>query len=102
MPLRTRISEFPWAAVVKDKCPEIDLGEWDAAPPVSDQARDVVAGALSGNGNIRVVTVKGVKLELSEGWATTRLEWAGKVQAVPATVALVLRNCWGLTSLDLR
>ena len=107
LPLRTGISQFPWAAVVTDKSPEIDLGDWDAGP-VAARALESVAGALAGNANIRVVTVKGVKLELKEGWATTRLEWANNaavqaaVRALPATVALVLRNCVCLTSLDLR
>jgi hypothetical protein len=104
LPLRTGVTEFPWAAVVKDKSPEIDLGEWDAAP-VAPQARELVAGALGGNTNIRAVTVKGVVLALRDGWATTRLENAAlkaAMRAVPATVALVLRNCWGLTSLNLR
>jgi hypothetical protein len=108
LPLRTGVTQFPWAAVIKDKRPEIDLGEWDAAP-VTPQVREAVAGVLVGNGNIRVVTVKGSKLALSKGWATARLEWACQVQeamqAVPATVALVLWtvwSCWGPTSLDLR
>jgi hypothetical protein len=105
LPLRTGVTQFPWAAVVKDKRPEIDLGEWDAAP-VALLACEAVMEALGGNGNSRVVTVKGSKLALSEGWATARIEWAGEVreamQAVPATVGLVLRCFWGLTSLDLR
>ena len=103
LPLRTGIADFPWAAVVADKSPEIDLGHWDAAP-VAPRALESVAAALGGNGNIRVVTVKGVKLALSEGWATARLEWADNaaVKALPATVAVVLWNCSALTSLDLR
>jgi hypothetical protein len=103
LPLRTGITHFPWVAVIKDKSPEIDLGDWDAAP-VPAQARELIAGALGANTNIRVVTVKGGKLALSEGWATKRLEWAEKqaVQALPTTVAFLLRNCGGLTSLDLR
>ena len=32
LPLRTGVTEFPWAAVVEAKSPEIDLGDWDAAP----------------------------------------------------------------------
>ena len=93
----------PWAAVVADKSPEIDLGDWDAAP-VAPRALESVAAALGGNGNIRVVTVKGGKLALSEGWATARLEWADNdaVKKLPATVGVVLRNCLALTSLDLR
>ena len=103
LPLRTGVSQFPWAAVVTDKSPEIDLGDWDAGP-VAARALESVAAALAGNANIRAVTVKGVKLELKVGWATTRLEWAenAAVRALPATVALVLRNCVCLTSLDLR
>ena len=101
--LRTGIADFPWAAVVADKSPEIDLGDWDAAP-VAPRALESVVAALASNGNIRVVTVKGVKLALSEGWATARLEWADNdaVKELPATVWVVLRNCSALTSLDLR
>ena len=101
--LRTGITQFPWAAVITHKSPEIDLGDWNAAglPP---QARDLIVDALGGNANIRVVAVKGVKLALSEGWRTAQLEWASNaaVEALPATVALVLCNCRGLTSLDIR
>ena len=103
LPLITGILQFPWAAVVTDKNPEIDLGDWDAGP-VAARALDSVTAALAGNANIRIVTVKGVKLGLSEGWATTLLGWAknAAVQALPGTVALLLRNCVCLTSLDLR
>jgi hypothetical protein len=102
--LRTGVTEFPWAAVVEKQSPEIDLGEWDAAA-VKPQALKSVAAALGGNAIIRAVTVRGVKLALHEGWATTQLEDAAlkkAARAAPAAVALVLRNCWGLTSLDLR
>jgi hypothetical protein len=103
LPLLTGLTHFPWAAVVKDRSPEIDLGVWDAAA-VAARPLESVAEALAGNANIRVVTLKDVKLVLSEGWATTRIEWVGNaaVQALPATVGLVLRNCVSLTSLDLR
>jgi len=101
--LRTGATQFPWAAVVKDKSPEIDLGDWNAAP-VAQEALEIVATALGDNANVRVVKIKGVQLALSEGWATARLAWADNaaVKALPATVAVVLRNCRGLTSLDLR
>ncbi len=103
--LRTGIadSEFPWAAVVMDRSADLDLGKWDAAT-VSAQARELVAGALAGNLNVRSVLVKGVKLELSSGWATTELKWGSNaaVRAVPATVSLLLRNCGCLLSLDIR
>jgi hypothetical protein len=103
LPLRSGVTQFPWTAVVEDKSPEIDLGDWDAAP-VPLTANELVAGALGSNSNIRAVTVKGAKLALGEGWATTRLEWADNaaVKALPATVALVLQNCSRLTSLDIR
>ena len=101
--LRTGITEFPWVEVVEERRADIDLGEWDAAS-ASVQARELIASALGGNANLRSVTVKSVKLALSEGWATARLEWADNaaVKALPVTVAVVLRSCWGLTSLDLR
>ena len=101
--LRTGILQFPWAAVVKDMNPEIDLGEWNATTS-TEKARKIVAGALGNNANTRILTVKGVKLGLKDGWETTELEWAenAAVQALPATVALILENCHCLTSLDLR
>ena len=107
LPLQTGVTQFPWAAVVRDKSPEIDLGDWDAAP-VAAQALTSVSTALVRNTNIRVVIIKGGKLPLIEGWVTTRLEWVETkafqtaMKALPATVALVLRNCVALTLLDLR
>jgi hypothetical protein len=103
LPLQTGITQFPWVAVVKDKSPEIDLGEWDAAP-VSGDARELVSCALRDNINIRIVTIKGGKLVLNHGWATTELKWGSNaaVRALPATVALVLRNCTCLSNLDVR
>jgi hypothetical protein len=91
---------FPWKHVVKGA--EIDFGEWNAAWIMSE-TRELIAGALGDNANIRAVVIKGVKL-LSEGWATTNLCWQrnAAVQALPATVALTLRHCVFLTSLDLR
>jgi hypothetical protein len=108
--LRTGITQFPWAAVMEKESATIDLAEWDAAS-IPPQAQELVSGALGGNSVIRTVIVKGVKLELSDGWATADLKWAGSsrapnysaaINALPATVALVLQNCSRLTSLDLR
>ena len=101
--LRTGIAEFPWAAVVRERSADLDLGEWDAAT-ASAQARELVAGALGKNPNVRSVLVRGVKLELSQGWATTELKWCNTkaVWAVLATVTLLLRNCGCLLSLDIR
>jgi hypothetical protein len=101
--LRTGIADFPWEAVVLERSADLDLGEWDAAS-ASAQARELVLGALGENSNVRSVRIKGVKLELSQGWATKELKWAGKVAAfsVPATVALLLRNCGSLQILYLR
>ncbi len=101
--LRTGITQFPWEAVVAERSADLDLGEWDAGS-VSAQARDLVAGVLRGNPNVRCVRVKGVKLDLSNGWATTEFAWTdnGAVKAAPATVSLLLRNCPCLSKLDLR
>jgi hypothetical protein len=98
--LRTGITAFPWEDVVKERSPDIDLDEWDAAL-VSEQARELVAGALQSNRNVRSVTVKGVKLALSDGWATTEIKWE-QVPALPVTVALLVRNCTLLSTLDIR
>ena len=95
------IPNFPWKQVVKGD--EIDFGEWNAALTLP-KARELIAGALGNNANIRAVIIKSVKLQLSAGWATTNLSWQrnAAVQALPATVALTLRHCVCLTSLDLR
>ncbi len=98
LPLQTGVTQFPWAAVIRDKSPEIDLGDWDAAP-VSAQALESVVMALCGNTNIRIVIIKGRKLALSEGWATAQLKWTDNkactaaMKKLPATLVLVLRNC---------
>ena len=101
--LRTGIAEFPWVEVVEERRADIQLGDWDAAS-ASPQALELVASALGGNANVRSVTVNGVKLVLSEGWTTDWLDWAchAAVMALPATAAMVLRNCGSLTRLDLR
>jgi hypothetical protein len=103
MRLRTGITAFPWAAVVLELSADLNLGEWDAAT-ASVQARALVAGALGENPNVRSVLVKGVKLELSRGWATMELEWGSNeaVRAVPVTVSLLLRNCGCLQRLNIR
>ena len=101
--LRTGIAEFPWAAVVLERSADLDFGEWDAAT-ASAQARELVAGALGENHNVRSVLVKGTKLELSQGWATMEIEWSSNeaVRAVPVTVSLLLRNCGSLQRLNIR
>ncbi len=101
--LRTGITEVPWEDVVQQRSADIDLGEWDAAS-VSAQAREHVAIALGNNTNVRSVQLKGVKLALSDGWATTELKWGNNaaVKALLATVALLLRNCSRLSILDAR
>ncbi len=110
MLLRTGITKFPWAAVMEKESATIDLADWDAAS-ITPQAQELVAGVLGSNPVIRTVIVKGVKLELSDGWATAELKWGRSlhspnyseaIRSLPATVALVLRNFTGLTSLDLR
>ena len=102
--LRTGVAAFPWAAAVLERCADLDLGDFDAGP-VSGQAREHVAGALGGNPNVRSVRIKGVRLDLSGGWATAELDWArkgGAVGAAPETVSLLLSCCTCLSSLDLR
>jgi hypothetical protein len=101
--LQTGITQFPWEAVVVERSADLDLGEWDA-DSVSAQARELVAGALRGNPNVRSVRMKGVRLDLSLGWSTTELTWGGDsgVKAPLATVSLLLRSCACLSKLDLR
>ncbi len=92
---------FPWEHVVKGE--EIDFGEWNAAC-LLPKTRELIAGALGDNASLRAVIIKGVKLQLSKGWATTQLCWKrnAAVQALPATALLTLWHCADLTSLDLR
>ena len=94
---------FPWADVVSEKKVVIDLGEWNAATN-PEQAVKHVAAALSSNPNMRSVLVKGVLLDFSDGWESEVLDWSANeaVKALPATVAVLLSNCTGLSSLDLR
>ncbi len=101
--LQTGIAAFPWEAVVRERSADLDLGDWDAAS-ASAQARQLVAGALGGNPNVRSVTIKGVKLALNDGWATVELKWGSNaaVKALPVTAALLLRNCTSLSKLDVR
>jgi hypothetical protein len=101
--LRTGITEFPWAEIVLERKADIDLGEWDAAS-VSTKVRELVAGALGCNQNVRTVMLKGVKLALNDGWATTEIEWRDNsaVKALPSTASVVLRNCSCLLILDAR
>jgi hypothetical protein len=98
-------TEFPWDDVTENKKTEIDLSEWDAGT-IPPRARELVAGALGCNAVIRAVRIKGVRLELSGGWATEELDWQNKAAvnkaAVPETVALVLRSCLRLKFLNLR
>jgi hypothetical protein len=108
MALRTGIEsrDFPWTDVMAKTKTEINLNEWDAAP-ISKRARGLVAGVLGCNTVIKAVIIKGVRLELSEGWATLSLDWTKKpakeaVAAVPATASIVLRCCAGLKFLFLR
>ncbi len=98
--LQTGITQFPWEAVVEERSADFDLGDWDAGS-VSAQALELVAGALVGNPNVRSVRVKGGKLELKDGWATTDLMWGNNAGA-PATLTLLLRSCACISKLDLR
>ena len=101
--LRAGIAAFPWEAVVRERSAILDLGGWDASS-ASAQARELVVGALGENPNVRSLLVKGAKLELSHGWATTEIKWGSNeaARAVPATVSLLLRNCCCLLSLEIR
>ena len=101
--LRSGLVSFPWKSVVEDKSATIALGDWNAAE-TSKEALRLVVSALGDNINLRSVLAKGVKLDLPDGWASTALQWTSSdaVRAVPATAALVLKNCSSLTSLSLR
>ncbi len=101
--LRTGISDFPWEAIVQERSAEIDLGTWNAAK-CSAYAQEHVVSALAGNQNVHFVHVKGVKLDLTHGWATSEILWRDNaaVKELPATVFLLLRNCSCLSKLDVR
>jgi hypothetical protein len=101
--LRTGVTELPWAEIVLERKADLDFGEWDAAS-VSAKVRELVAGALGSNPNVRTVLVKGVRLALNDGWTTTEIEWCNNaaVKALTYTASLVLRNCSCLLILDAR
>ncbi len=101
--LQTDIAGFPWKQIVEEKSASVDIDKWDAKG-VAPKAVERVAAALRGNSNLHAVDVHGVRLGLPAGWASTEIEWDGKVAVtrLPSTVALLLRNCAGLTSLNIR
>ena len=71
---------------------------------------DRVAEALCSNSNLHAIEVHpavqaaGVKLSLQDGWTSAKIDWSEKkaVKALPATVALLLRNCTSVTNLNIR
>lgn len=101
--LRTGLIGFPWTAVVEERSATVNLGEWSGAG-IPAWALEVVGAALRENTNLRSVLVKEAKLDLPDGWGSTALQWGGveAVRHVPVTMALLLRNCRSVTSLDLR
>jgi hypothetical protein len=102
--LRTNIYPgFPWKQIVEEKSASVDVGRWDAEG-VAPKAVEHVAKAFRDNANLHAVHVAGVKLSLPVGWASAAIDWVGKVAVKdrPATAALLLRNCTGVTSLNIR
>jgi hypothetical protein len=102
--LKTGIKNFPWKSVVEDNSPKIDLGDWDAAKVTQKEDIKHVVDALGGNTHINSIVLKNVELALKDGWNTMSINMSNNavVKELPATVALLLRNCKYLTSLDLR
>jgi hypothetical protein len=101
--LRTDIVGFPWKKIVEEKSAAVDIGGWNAEG-VAPKAIDHVSNALRSNINLRSVDAAGVKLDLQEGWSTTMIDWKCKeaVTLLPATAALLLRNCSRVTNLNIR
>jgi hypothetical protein len=101
--LKTGIDNFPWKSVVEDKSPKIDLGCWDASKEIKEDIQHVVS-ALGKNTHINSIVLKNVEVRLNEAWNTMSINMSNNaaVKELPATVALLLRNCKLLTSLDLR
>ena len=101
--LRTDIVGFPWTEIVEEKSAAIDIGGWNA-DGVESKAIEHVSNALRSNINLRSVDAASVKLDLKEGWATTKIDWKSKeaVTLLPATAALLLRNCNRATNLNIR
>ena len=101
--LRTGLIDFPWKAVVEERSASIVLGGWNAAG-VAKQSLEFVVSSLNKNTNLRSIAVNDEKLDLPDGWASTKLQWESSkvVKAMPATVAVLLQNCSCLTSLNLR
>ena len=101
--LRTDIVGFPWKRIVEEKCAAVDIGGWNAEG-VAPKAIEHVFNALRCNTNLRSVDAASVKLDLQEGWTTTTIDWKSKeaVTLLPATAALLLRNCIHVTNLNIR
>jgi hypothetical protein len=101
--LRTDIVGFPWKKIVEDKSAAVDIGGWNAEG-VAPKAIEYVCNALRSNANLRSVDAASVKLDLKEGWSTTAIDWKSKeaVTLLPATAALLLRNCTHVTNLNIR
>ncbi len=101
--LRTDIVGFPWKEIVEEKNAAVDIGGWNAEG-VAPKAIEHVSNALRSNTNLRSIDAAGVKLDLLEGWLTTTIDWKSKVVVteLPATAALLLRNCVRVTNLNLR
>ena len=101
--LRTDIVGFPWKKIVEEKRAAVKIGGWNAEG-VAPKAIEHVSNALRSNVNLRSVDAAGVKLDLLEGWFTTTIDWKSKeaVTLLPATAALLLRNCNCVTNLDIR
>ncbi len=101
--LRTDIISFPWRKLVEEKSAAVDIGAWNAEG-VAPKAIERVAEALRIDTNLHSIDVAGVKLNLNEGWSSAKIDWKGleAVKLLPATVALLLRNCARVTNLNIR
>ncbi len=101
--LRTDIVGFPWTEIVEEKSAAVDIGGWNA-DGVAPKAIEYVVNALRSNINLRSVDAASVKLDLKEGWATKTIDWESKeaITLLPATAALLLRNCTRATNLNIR
>ena len=72
--LRTGLIDFPWKAVVEERSASIVLGGWNAAG-VAKQSLEFVVSSLNKNTNLRSIAVNDEKLDLPDGWASTKLQW---------------------------
>ena len=105
--LETGMVDFPWKDVV-EKAASVNFGCWKPEDTVHDKL-ELASAELGKNFNMRKATWFGgsgqqLSLTLPEGFTIHELDWSGcpEVCESPAMAALLIQQCAGLETLDLR